>query len=243
MSKKIIRLKESDIKKYVAKILSEQVQPLPGSEELKNIKYGSSIGPGGLKTTTTDASVTLNANLFANGIDKINTNSDEFKKGLQSIKDAYINGSKTFPPKGLIVNVIGGASAVGGPKYDNKSLALRRAQNFIISVVPYLKDLKIEFKIANPIVGVATEKNSVAAQQEQFVKLQFNTSIVKFNDMPAVNNTQLVMRLLKRDTVSQSDDTTNTKDFFTRICYMVPNEKIDELTNYVKKIGGAITRL
>ena len=96
---------------------------------------------------------------------------------LESSQSAINEAAKTVK-----VGVAGGASAVGGKSpdgksagYDNAGLANRRRNNFIAALKTALGDEAqyVTFTSNDPIVGIATVKDSAAAKAEQMVKITY----------------------------------------------------------------------
>jgi hypothetical protein len=242
--KRTIKLTEEDLNKIIGKILNEQdminVNDLktPGGLKLnqKNIipqrgdKYGESRGPGKeFKKGDIVPSVTMPSNLFKNGIDKIDVNSDAFKKGVEGIKKAVAANGQN-----IIIAVEGGASKVGSAEgYDNNALAQRRARNFVAQVQNQFPS--VNFKISTK-VGDATVKNSPEAEREQYVKLTFPGSITTAKTGQSVDNTQLVMRY-KKPIKPVETKKVNTKTYY-KVCYWVPKESFDKVMELISNVGG-----
>jgi hypothetical protein len=111
----------------------------------------------------------LSGNLFGNSVDKVDTNSEDFKSAVEALKknSSELNGSE--------ISITGGASAVGSDRgYDNQSLAKRRAENFIKA----LKDAGVDTSGFKPYgkVGIAKVKDSPEAKKEQFVDIAWYVS-------------------------------------------------------------------
>lgn len=250
MRKKTLRLSESELVNLVKNIVNEQGnlsiddlkragKPNVSKQTAQDLfkvpqsKYGNSVGSGmewGQKTIQVPTK--MDGSLFLNGIDKIDTNSDAFQKGVQSIKSAL---SKTGN-KQLTIDIEGGASAVGKKEgYDNDALAKRRAQNFINAVSPIFPNVK--FNSPTSKVGKATVKNSPEANLEQYVKISFlvpglSTPIIG----PAVDNTQQVMRLVK-DLPKVEPEKIKTVEL-VRVCFLIPKSSLSTVGTVVDKIGG-----
>jgi hypothetical protein len=138
-------------------------------------------------TTTQD----LGAGLFLNGIDKINTNSPEFKTALNKIKTVLTSPTETIP-----VTIKGGASNVGTSKgYDNKALANRRRDNFIVALKNSLgKEFsRLNITSGDAIIGQATVKNSPEANAEQIVQISYpeKNQIIKGDYQDATSTTDV----------------------------------------------------
>jgi hypothetical protein len=145
------------------------------------------MGPGGLKSSQSSYSVTLPGSLFGNAIDKIDTNSEAFQKGVREIQNAIMSSTMSGG-KTATIQVVGGASAVGEKQgYDNKSLANRRANNFVKEVKKLFPN--VNFTIGPAIVGVATKKDSPEARKEQFVQLNVSGTKTTLSDKPAIDKT------------------------------------------------------
>ena len=115
-------------------------QRMPTADELKRLKTaqyrGGGEGTQGDRDIVTGEfkdilkDLTIPSGMFLNGVDKIDTNSTEYKDALNKIKNVL---NKT---KGSItIGVQGGASAVGSDRgYNNQALANRRRDNFITAI-------------------------------------------------------------------------------------------------------------
>lgn len=122
---------------------------------------------------------TVPGGMFLNGIDKIDTNSPEYKEGLDKIKSVLVNTNGKID-----IGVKGGASKVGSSSgYDNEALANRRRDNFIKAIKNSLGSLsnRINFIPENGVVGDATEKNSPKANSQQFVKITYPDKVSIYN--------------------------------------------------------------
>jgi hypothetical protein len=124
--------------------------------------------------------VTLDGSLFKNGIAQIDKNNPSYKEAIKQLKSL---------PSDMSVNIIGGASAVGSKtfgKEQNQKLAMLRATNFIKAAQS--DGVKVTMTPSGE-VGVATVKDSPAAEKEQFVKIDY-TKGGKFKGTAAVNTTR-----------------------------------------------------
>lgn len=148
-------------------VLNEQGAKIPGGGPDSELN----LTPSELKSRNVkkQSITTMGTGLFKNGVDIIDITSNEFKNGLNSIKNLL---NQTELPINL--TIVGGASKVGADKgYDNEALAKRRANNFIKAVkesLPSDKFGRIKFSTSTEI-GKATVKNSPEANKEQFVKI------------------------------------------------------------------------
>jgi len=133
---------------------------------------------------------TLPSGLFLNGVDKIDTNSSEYKSALSRIQ-TVLNMSKDSVP----ITITGGASKVGQLSgYNNKDLADRRASNFIVALQNSLGNSFSRLKITkNGVVGNSDKKNSPEANKEQFVQISYpeKQDILRINTTTAVDNTDV----------------------------------------------------
>lgn len=185
-------------------------------------------GPSNMTTKMVSSPVTLGAGLFLNGVDKIDKSSQEYLKGVAEIEKVYNRKGDNFD-----IVVIGGASAVGSPTYDNKGLARRRAQNFINSVQGRFPNIK--FTISTE-VGKATVKNSPEANAEQFVKLNFTELSLKSNINPAIDNTAAVFQNIK-PIVKKVKAPIPTEDKVT-VCFEIPTSRLKYINWIVTTFGG-----
>lgn len=144
--------------------------------------------PSNLTMLQPGQTITLGQNLFATGKDWINKNSQEFKTAL---------GALVNLPQGTNVKVTGGASAVGSSRgYDNKALAMRRANNMINALKETQKVNHVNFT-PEGVVGKNTQYNSPGAKAEQFVKLTREQKTNVAISRPAIDNTQNTMNYPK----------------------------------------------
>lgn len=230
--RKIVKLKESDISYIVKKIINEQGignYTKDFNDAAKN-KYGQSVGPGKLfQKGEIIPPITMPSNLFKNGVDKIDVNSQAFKSGVDGIKKAIASKGQN-----ITIFVEGGASKVGEAEgYDNAALAQRRANNFIAQV----KNLfpSVTFKVGTK-VGNSTKKNSPEAEAEQYVKLTFPGSISADKIAQAVDNTQSVFRPMKG--VGQAETKKEDGIEYVKVCYWVPMTNMSSFANSIKSTGA-----
>ena len=107
--------------------------------------------------------INIGSSLFKNGIADIDRNNAGYKDAIVKLKKI---------PSDITINIIGGASAVGSDRgFNNQKLAMLRATNFIKAAQS--DGVKVVMTPSSE-VGVSKEKNSPAAEAEQFVKIQFN---------------------------------------------------------------------
>lgn len=205
------RLQESDLNRLAKKVIKEQHGYGPWMND--------GPGPGAIKTYTNIRPVKMDGSLFKNGVDKIDTNSSEFQKGVTALKNAGLGGRK------FTVTVQGGASAVGSKSgYDNKSLAKRRAKNFIDSVKSLFPNAK--FEEGDHVVGIATKKDSPEANAEQFVKLGFDVEDVTTYRAPAIDNTAMRLKMIPPKT-SKGEN-------FVTVCVKMPEKILAEFQDFIK---------
>ena len=185
-------------------------------------------GPSNMTTKMVSSPVTLGAGLFLNGVDKIDKSSQEYQTGLKKIEQVSKQKGGNFE-----VTVVGGASAVGSPSYDNKGLATRRAQNFINSVQGNFPNVK--FTISTK-VGKATTKNSPEANAEQFVKLNFIDSSLKSSISPAIDNTAAVFQNIKP--IVKKVKAPNPTEEKVTVCFEIPTSRLKYINWLVSTLGG-----
>jgi hypothetical protein len=179
--KKLMESKSGNVKPLV----NEQ----PTARDLENIKAARYRGggegtqgdrdkvTGGFKDIIQD--FTIPSGMFLNGVDKIDTNSPEFKDAFNKIKNVIKSTTGNVD-----IQVQGGASAVRSSRgYDNKALANRRRDNFINSIKASLGNLsdRINFISKEGQVGKSTTKNSPEANAEQFVKITYPDKVGIYN--------------------------------------------------------------
>ena len=126
--------------------------------------------------------IKLGNNLFKLGSSEINTDSDVFKKVVKGIKDSG-NGDITLQ---------GGASSVGGDKYDNLGLAKKRAENFkkALENVGITNNITISQGVVTPKTDIP---NSPEANNAQFVKVTMKgLTLIPGGILPAIDNTSVL---------------------------------------------------
>jgi hypothetical protein len=193
---KITRLTESDLTRLVRRVINEQpttkFNPLYKPTYVGGTEGKRGPGPGDVKEKTKSYTVNMDGSLFKNGEDKIDTNSDAFNKGVNAITSAVMQSAIGGNPTSI--QIIGGASAVGQSRgYNNKGLAQKRANNFYDIIKTRFPNVK--FTVGQPVVGTATEKNSDAANAEQFVKLVVSGSKTDLNTRQAIDNTAVNLNI------------------------------------------------
>jgi len=161
-------------------------KPLPSPEAMRSDfeKTASQHQrqPSSLTMLQPGQTLTLGEKLFETGKDWINKNSQEFKNAI---------GALVNLPQGTTIKVTGGASAVGSSRgYDNKALALRRANNMIAALKGTGKVNQLTF-VPEGVVGKNTQYNSPGAKAEQFVKLTREQKTNVAISRPAIDNTHL----------------------------------------------------
>ena len=128
---------------------------------IKSLIFKAGLGPMWNKKTEAQP---LSATTFSNA-------------ALESSQSAINEAATT-----ITVGVAGGSSAVGKSSpdgksagYDNAGLANRRRNNFIAALKTALGDEAqyVTFTSNDPIVGIATVKDSAAAKAEQMVKITY----------------------------------------------------------------------
>lgn len=240
---KKIKLTETELINIINKVISEQ----PLSNKELDTKIGQSIGPGreiGTKTWMTP--LTLDSSLFANGIDKINTQSTAYIEAINRLSLIQEKLGQNVP---FNVIVTGGASAVGQKGgYKNQELADRRAQNFIKAVKNSGSFPNVIFKMAPGVVGSADIKDSKEAKAEQFVKLSFQEPGMKTPIIgPAVDNTQLVMKNSIKAAIQklpvidpeEKEKIRKTQKYIT-MCMDIPEGLAQDVQKFIDKIGGRL---
>jgi len=158
--------------------------------------------------------IELGNNLFKLGSDKIDTNSSEFKKALDVIKKSGVKQ----------LTLQGGASSVGGSKYDNQALADRRAQNFKRALV----NSGITGSKINVIPGIVTPNtnvpNSPQANKAQFVRFTMTDTKFSSQQTSAIDNTTIVLPIVPIDKVKvKKDNDDKTVNHYMDVRITIPN--------------------
>lgn len=210
-------------------IVSEtQIKRLIDSSINEQIKGGNTTGgPERFETSIINRPVQMGEGLFKLGSDKINTNSDEFKRALSILRVA----------PGAVVEIQGGASAVGSDRgYDNKALAERRSQNFITA----LKNSGVDtsgYQVLGGVVGKATKANSPEANAEQFVRFTIKpTPGLKIDQKIAIDNTAVAMKNLPIENLflKKTPEKSGKYSVAFRFDYDTSVTNVSEIYNLVK---------
>lgn len=224
MEKKIT-LSESELRKLIRKEVDKRINEVE-------------LGAGSNAKPATDASVEIVTkkldadSLFATGKSEPNTNSQTYKDVLKGIVNSVTASNITKP---IEVNVQGGASAVGSPRFNNKALADKRRDNMIMALTQELGrqisviyntttgmgfDLGkyVKFTTSDSVVGVATVKDSPEAKKEQFVKISYpTTALAAKGGTTAIDRTSTAVdknkQLGKLTPLSPEDNTKEDKGF------------------------------
>jgi len=194
--------------------------------------------PDSVKTTLENKTIELGNNLFKLGSDKINTNSAEFKKARAII--ASSGAGK--------ITLQGGASSVGGDKYDNQGLADRRANNFKKA----LEDSGITGSSIIVIPGVVTPNtntpNSPEANKAQFVRFTMTKVELRFNHEMAIDNTALAKRVVPIEKVKVKTDIKTGGNVYIDLRITFPKDKpsqsiIDLVTKALNGVASKVERI
>lgn len=190
--KSTLRLTESEFNKFIKRIINESKNEI--GEALGS--GSTNARPDSSKTTFENRTIELGKNLFKLGSDKINTNSEEFKKAVN-----IINGAKANT-----ITIQGGASSVG-KGYDNKSLADRRANNFKTA----LQNSGINTSKMEIIPGIVTPNtdvpNSPEANKAQFVRFTMTGLHMSFSQQFAIDNVATGRAVIPINKVKVKSDT------------------------------------
>ena len=128
--------------------------------------------------------IEIGSSLFKNGVANIDRTNTDYKKAIAGLKKLSSD---------ISVDIIGGASAVGSKtfgKEQNQKLAMLRASNFIKAAQS--DGVKVPMTPSGE-VGVATVKDSPAAEKEQFVKIEF-IKTGRSNTTSDIDNTRVADR-------------------------------------------------
>lgn len=135
---------------------------------------GSGKGTGYEKeimTYDTTTPITLSKNNFKTGTDTIDTSSKEYIKLKNILANLPVSKTK------LDISIIGSASSVGNDQgYDNKGLALRRAEKLaaqLMKDIPGLRD-KVNLKITGQVVPQTNVPESPQALAAQRIDVSFS---------------------------------------------------------------------
>ncbi len=214
-------------KSMIRAMETEQGDAQMGIEEDINeaIRGGSTNArPDSSKTTFENKTIELGKNLFKLGSDKINTNSEEFKKAVELINQA----------KAKTITIQGGASSVG-KSYDNKALADRRANNFKKA----LSDSGIDTSKMNIIPGIVTPNtdvpNSPEANKAQFVRFTMTGVQMGFSQQTSIDNLATANKVIPINKVKVKSDAKSVPTDFIDVRIIFPKDKTPETILKVTK--------
>jgi hypothetical protein len=143
------------------------------------------------------------------------------------------------------VTVTGGASAASKtPGYDNKALALRRANNLVTQLRKYIPgiDKKIKFTTKGVVDETATVVNSDKAYAAQFVKVSFQTSTITDIRQTIESDNTTVDPFERGGKRIGGDDNDNDGDKFPipstklkRVCVKIPENRVADFRLKVRE--------
>jgi len=219
---------------------AEQGDAQMGIEEDINEALGGGLTnarPDSVKTSFENKTIELGNNLFKLGSDKINTNSEEFKKAKDII-------TKSGAGK---ITLQGGASSAGSSnKYDNQGLADRRANNFKKA----LQDSGVMVSDISILPGVVTPNtdtpNSPEANKAQFVRFTMTKIQLNFNQEIAIDNTAVAKKIIPIEKVKTDIKTGGNYYMDVRITF--PKDKpvktiLDLVNGAVKGVATKVVRI
>jgi hypothetical protein len=191
--KSTLRLTESEFNKFIKRIINESKNEI--GEALGS--GSTNARPDSSKTTFENRTIELGQNLFKLGSDKIDTNSEEFKKAKAIIEKSGAGE----------ISIQGGASSVGGEDYDNQGLADKRANNFKKA----LQNSGIDTSKMNVIPGIVTPNtdtpNSPEANKAQFVRFTMTGIQMGFSQQFAIDNVATGRAVIPVNKVKVKSDT------------------------------------
>lgn len=201
-------------------------------------KKTPSYTPGYKKQQILKRLVPVNLDLsgIKTGSDQINPTDSKVKKLILDIGSVLNDKSVTGK---INVIVTGGASAVGSKQgYDNKGLALRRANNLIDLIKKSIPGVgkKFTFTPKGVVGGESTSKlNSPEALKAQFVKINFNTEAMDIVPGKEVDSTSVI---LPSKGLSPEDGDTPVPlppldIVMKRVCIRIPEHLVDEFKQKV----------
>jgi hypothetical protein len=221
---------------------AEQGDAQIGIEEDINEALGGGLTnarPDSVKTTLENKTIELGNNLFKLGSDKINTNSEEFKKAKDII-------TKSGAGK---ITLQGGASSAGSSnKYDNQGLADRRANNFKKA----LQDSGVMVSDISILPGVVTPNtdtpNSPEANRAQFVRFTMTKLQLNFNQEIAIDNTALAKRVVPIEKVKVKTDIKTGGNYYMDVRITFPKDKsvktiLDLVNGALKGVATKVERI
>ena len=221
---------------------AEQGDAQMGIEEDINEALGggtTNARPDSVKTSLENKTIELGNNLFKLGSDKINTNSEEFKKAKDII-------TKSGAGK---ITLQGGASSAGSSnKYDNQGLADRRANNFKKA----LQDSGVMVSDISILPGVVTPNtdipNSPEANKAQFVRFTMTKTEIRFNREIAIDNTALAKRVVPIEKVKVKTDIKTGGNYYMDVRITFPKDKpaqsiLDLVNGALKGVATKVERI
>lgn len=131
------------------------------NHQINEALRGETGKPSEIRNFEAGTVLQIGEELFSTGKSNIKTENPEFKKLINLCKEL---------PKQTEIEVVGGASAVGSPSFNNKKLAEDRANN-LIEALKKAGIVNLVFR-SKGVVGKAIVKDSPEALAEQFVKIK-----------------------------------------------------------------------
>lgn len=148
------------------------------NHQINEALRGETGKPSEIRNFEVGTVLKIGEELFPTGKSNIKTENLEFRKLVDICKKL---------PKQTEIEVVGGASAVGSPTFDNKKLAEDRANN-LIEALKKAGVVDLVYK-SKGVVGKATVKDSPEALAEQFVKIKRLGKTTSQTAIAAIDNT------------------------------------------------------
>lgn len=234
---------EDKLNKLLSVLMNEQV----GDNNAKPAREAQ------FKIVTT----TINADsLFPTGKSDVNTQSPEFKKIVSAISKSATEAKDITTSGTISVRVKGGASAVGGPGFNNNALADKRATNMITALKNSVGAILtqagldvnsiVKFEKLQSVVGKATVKDSPEAKAEQFVKVTYPTRELGATtpttaiDKTATSNSDRQLMDLRTKGLKTLDMVNMTREVDGKIVPM-SQDTFDKINNVLKQWNIRLT--
>jgi hypothetical protein len=233
--KRKIRLTESELINMIEKIINED-----------NFQGGglnaTGRGIGYYRDQLGDVvkqNFTFGKDKMKTGSDVIDTTTKEYIDLVNQLNLIILSKTTTKPT----VTVTGGASAATKtPGYDNKALALRRANNLVAQLkrdIPGI-DKKVNFVTRGVVDAKATIVNSDMAYKAQFVKVSFEATVI--NDVRQyIESDNTPVDPFQRGGKKVSDGGDDEDEFpiipnpkLKRVCVKIPENRVEDFRKVVR---------
>jgi hypothetical protein len=236
-----LQLNAKDAKTHKRNILAKNL--LNAVSEQNEVGQGESSFAGDEKRTTgyfrdnisrdVEKPYHFGKDKMKTGSDEVDTNTLEYTGLVTKLKNSL---NDPTIKSGTPLTVIGGASKVGYPTYDNNALAQRRADKFVAKLKLDVPGLEKKYKITTIArVGQETTKDSPKAFAEQFVDVSFLEQAKALQVVSTEVDNMVGYNAKIYPQKKKDDDIVPGITKNKRVCVQIPEQFVDEYVAMINK--------